>query len=181
MIPVHAIAASLVVLLAPVNLVRRRRDRAHRVIGRTWVLAMYVTCVSGMFIYSLTGGFTAFHALAIFTFLTTTLGVVNIRRGHRRAHVGNMVGGWLGALVAGGFAAFVPARDIPMWAIGTPFLFWSIVAGIVVGATAWVWFVLAYAGRGQVGGARGLAAGSEGGGTGPAPAEDVHRKVIETL
>ncbi|MGO2111563.1 MAG: DUF2306 domain-containing protein [Pseudoclavibacter sp.] len=141
-VPAHAIAASLVILLAPVNLLRRRRDRAHRVIGRSWVIAMYVTCVSGMFIYSMTGGFTFFHALAIFTFITTTLGVINIRRGKRRAHIGNMVGGWLGALVAGSFAAFGPTRDIPRLAVGDPVTFWSIVAALIVASTVWVWFVL---------------------------------------
>ena len=151
-IPVHAVAASLVILLGPVQVLRRRRDRAHRYIGRSWVVAMYLTCVSGMFIYSLTGGFTIFHGLAIFTFGTTTLGVINARRGSMIAHRGNMIGGWIGALVAGGFAVLGPTRDIPMWAVGSPVLFWSIVAGIVVTCTVWVWFVLMRFGRGRSGG-----------------------------
>ena len=91
LIPIHAIAASLVILLAPVNILRRRKDRAHKALGRTWVIAMYLVCVSGMFIYTI-GGFTVFHALAIFTFATTTLGVIAIRRGNVRSHIGNRVG-----------------------------------------------------------------------------------------
>lgn len=142
-IPVHAVAASFVILLAPVNILRRRKDAAHRTIGRTWVVMMYLVCVSGMFIYTLSGGFTIFHALAIFTFFTTTLGVIMIRRRQVRAHVGNMVGSWLGAIVAGGFAAFVPQRFIPSLAVEQPWLLWTVVAVIVALATAWVLFVLA--------------------------------------
>lgn len=163
-IPVHAVAASLVILLAPVQVLRRRKDRAHRLIGRSWVVAMYLTCVSGMFIYSLTGGFTIFHALAIFTFGTTTLGVINARNGNMRAHRGNMTGGWIGALVAGGFAVLGPSRDIPKWAVGDPVLFWSIVAVIIVASTVWVWFVLIRFGRsrGRDGDGRGRGRGSRG-------------------
>lgn len=142
LIPVHAIAASFVIVLPPVNILRARKDAAHKAIGRTWVVMMYLVCVSGMFIYSINGGFTAFHALAIFTFGTTTLGVVMIRRGNVPAHIGNMVGSWAGAVVAGAFAALVPGRYIPTLAVGSPVLFWSIIAAIVAAATVWVAVVL---------------------------------------
>lgn len=141
LIPVHAIAATFAVLIAPVNILRRRRDAAHRALGRSWVVAMYLVCVSGMFIYTI-GGFTIFHALALFTFATTTLGVLAIRRRNVRAHAGNMIGSWAGALVAGGFAAFVPGREIPTLAVSDPAVLWSIVAAVVVLTTAWVAFVL---------------------------------------
>ena len=146
-IALHAIAASLVILLGPVQIVRRRKDAAHKALGRSWVVCMYLVCVSGMFIYTLSGSFTIFHALAIFTFGTTTLGVINIRRGRVRAHVGNMVGSYIGAVVAGLFAALVPSREIPQLAADSPVVLWSIVAVIVVGATAWVAFVLTHFGR----------------------------------
>lgn len=146
-IAIHATAASLVILLGPVQIARRRKDAAHKAIGRSWVVCMYLVCVSGMFIYTLTGGFTVFHALAIFTFGTTTLGVINIRRGRVRAHIGNMVGSYLGAVVAGVFAALVPSREIPQLAVHSPAVLWSAVAAIVVAATAWVIFVLARFGR----------------------------------
>lgn len=108
---------------------------------------MYLGCVSGMFIYSLTGGFTIFHGLAIFTIGTTTLGVINIRKGNARGHVGNMTGSWVGALAVGGFAAFVPGREIPMLAVADPGLLWSIIAAVIAGATAWVAYVLLATGK----------------------------------
>lgn len=174
-IPVHAVAASLVILLAPVQVLRRRKDRAHRYIGRSWVVAMYFTCVSGMFIYSLTGGFTIFHGLAIFTFGTTTLGVINARSGKVLAHRGNMTGGWIGALIAGGFAVLGPSRDIPKWAVGDPVLFWSIVAVIIAASTVWVWFVLMRFGRGRGHGSRG------GSGSGRGRGRLVDREVLADL
>lgn len=141
-IPVHAIAASTVVLLGPVQFIRRPKDHAHRYIGRSWVIAMYLTCVSGMFIYSINGSFTVFHALAIFTFGTTTLGVLAIRRGNVRRHVGNMVGSWAGACGAGVFAVVIPQRAIPQVAVHHPALFWGMLVGIVLACTAWVTYVL---------------------------------------
>ena len=58
-----------------------------------------------------------------------------------------MVGSYIGAVVAGLFAALVPSREIPQLAADSPVVLWSIVAVIVVGATAWVAFVLTHFGR----------------------------------
>lgn len=141
-IAIHALAASGVVLLAPVQIIRRTKDRRHRWIGRSWVILMYLVCVSGMFIYTLSGSFTVFHALAILTFATTTIGVIAIRRGDIRRHIGMMVGSWLGALTAGTFAAIIPSREIPQLAVVDPTLLWSAVAAIIIAATVWVFYVL---------------------------------------
>ena len=143
-IAIHALAASGVVLLAPVQLIRRRKDRKHRWIGRSWVILMYLVCVSGMFIYTLSGSFTVFHALAIFTFGTTTIGVISIRQGKIRRHISMMVGSWLGALAAGTFAAIIPNREIPKLAVTDPNLLWAAVAVIVIAATIWVGYVLKF-------------------------------------
>lgn len=143
-IAIHALAASGVVLLAPVQLIRRTKDRKHRWIGRSWVILMYFVCISGMFIYTVSGSFTVFHALAIFTFATTTIGVISIRLGKVRRHVSMMVGSWLGALAAGTFAAIIPSRDIPQLAVAEPGLLWGAVAFVVIVATLWVGYVLRF-------------------------------------
>ena len=143
-IAIHAIAATGVVLLGPIQIIRRTKDRKHRFIGRSWVILMYFVCTSGMFIYSLTGSFTIFHALAIWTFISTTLGVIAIRRGNVRRHIGMMVGSYLGALTAGIFAAVVPGREIPQLAVSDPGLLWSLIAVIIVAVTTWAIFVLRF-------------------------------------
>lgn len=141
---VHAIAASGVVLLAPIQVIRPSKDAGHRVLGRSWVVLMYLVCVSGMFIYTLTGGLTIFHALAIFTFGTTTIGVIAIRKRIVPLHVGMMIGSWLGATAAGAFAAFVPGREIPALAATEPTVLWTAIAIIVVACTVWVVYVLGF-------------------------------------
>ncbi|MCS4593124.1 DUF2306 domain-containing protein [Brevibacterium sediminis] len=143
-IAIHAIAATGVVLLGPIQIIRRTKDRKHRFIGRSWVILMYFVCTSGMFIYSLTGSFTLFHALAIWIFISTTLSVIAIRRGNVRRHIGMMVGSYLGALIAGIFAAAVPGREIPQLAVSDPGLLWSLVAAVIVAVTAWAIFVLRF-------------------------------------
>jgi len=141
LIPIHAVAASFVILVGPVNFLRRRKDAAHRLLGRTFAVMMYFVCVSGLFIYA-DGAFTVFHALAIITLITTTLGIRAILRGNVRAHVANMIGSWTGTVVAGTFAATFPGRAIPSLAIGDPALFWTIVAAVVAATTLWVAAVL---------------------------------------
>ncbi|UWF77664.1 MULTISPECIES: DUF2306 domain-containing protein [Microbacterium] len=145
LIVVHAVAASFVILVGPVNILRRRKDAAHRLLGRTFALMLYLVCVSGMFIYS--AGFSVFHALAIFTFITTTLGILAIRRGNVIAHRANMIGSWAGTVTAGVFAATIPGRAIPALAVDEPALFWAIVASIIVAAMAWIAIVLSPASR----------------------------------
>ncbi|PCE13872.1 hypothetical protein AUC47_06590 [Microbacterium sp. SZ1] len=146
LIPIHAVAASFVILLGPVNFLRRRKDAAHRFLGRTFAVMMYFVCVSGLFIYE-GGGFTVFHGLAIFTLITTTLGIRAIMRGDVKAHRGNMIGSWAGTVAAGTFAALVPGRAIPTLAVDDPTLFWAIVAAIIAAATLWVLAVLSPQGR----------------------------------
>lgn len=125
-IPVHAVAATVVIALGPVNLLRRRRDLAHRRIGRVWLVAMAVTCLSAFAIHP--HGFNWLHGLAAFTLLTVGLAVVHIRRGNISGHRGNMIGAYVGTLIAFGFAALAPGRLISRVAVDNP-------AGLL-GATA---------------------------------------------
>lgn len=109
----HAIAASYVLVLGPLNIFRRRRDRIHRIIGLTWVAAIAFTCISSFWILS-DGHFTWLHGLSAFTLTTVTLGVVSAVRGNIPAHRGNMIGSYLGTLIAFIFAATAPGRRLPL-------------------------------------------------------------------
>ncbi|MFC4138674.1 MULTISPECIES: DUF2306 domain-containing protein [unclassified Microbacterium] len=142
LIAVHAIAASFVILIGPVQFLRRRKDARHRLLGRVFGIMMYFVCLSGMFIYTLDGGFTLFHFLAIFTFTTTTIGIIAIRRRNVRLHRGMMIGSWAGTVTAGAFAALIPGRRIPTLAVDDPALLWGIVAAVLVAATALILIAL---------------------------------------
>lgn len=134
---VHAAAAFLVLLLGPVNIFRPRRDTLHRWLGRTWVLLMYVVCVSSFF-FGLEHGFTALHGLSIFTTVSVTVGVWAIVKHNRRAHVFNMVGSYIGTLIAFGFAALVPNRLIWRTTMSDPWLVAGFAAALAVVAVAWI-------------------------------------------
>lgn len=143
-IATHAIAASIVLLVGPIQVIRRRKDLGHRILGRSWVVCIYLTCVTGMFIYTLTGGFTIFHALALFTLCTSTLGVIHIRHGRKRQYAISMIGTYLGACTAGAFAIFVPGRVIPTLAVHDPAVLWGVAAAIAVACTVWIVVVLGF-------------------------------------
>ncbi|SMY12459.1 DUF2306 domain-containing protein [Brevibacterium jeotgali] len=115
---VHASTGFLAIVLGPVNMLRRRRDAFHRVVGRTWVGLIWTTCLSGLFIVE--NGITVFHALAVFTIGTVTLALWRIRRGDPVGHAAHMIGSYLGLLIAFGFAALLPARLIQRTAASDP-------------------------------------------------------------
>ncbi|APX33842.1 hypothetical protein BH708_15255 [Brachybacterium sp. P6-10-X1] len=108
---VHAVAALYVLLLGPLQILRRRRDGAHRLLGASWAAAMLVVCSSSFGI--MPGGFSWLHGLSIWTLVCLVIAIVSIRRGNVPMHRGFMVGSYLGTLTAFAFAALVPTRLIP--------------------------------------------------------------------
>jgi uncharacterized membrane protein len=115
LIALHAIAATLALVLGAVNLLRRRRgDLPHRVIGRTWIGSMYVTALSSFWIQELRPGrFSWIHALSVLTLVTVSLGLWHARRGQVAAHMGNMIGSYLGLIGAFLGVVVIPTRLIP--------------------------------------------------------------------
>lgn len=125
----HVIAALLALLIAPINLVRRRRDRTHRLLGYAWIASMYYVCVSSFGI--VTGGrYSWLHGLSALTIVTVSLGLLAARQRNIRAHAMNMAGSYLGLLIAFFFAALVPSRHIPRLLAGDPVT--AIVAALLV-------------------------------------------------
>jgi len=135
LIATHAVAATLAMVLGAVNLLRRRRgDLPHRIIGRTWIGAMYFTAVSSFWIQEIRpGNFSWIHALSVLTIVTLTLGLWNARRGRVAAHAGNMIGTYLGLLGAFIGVVVVPARLIPQ-TFQQNWLGMTVIAALVVGA-----------------------------------------------
>lgn len=122
LIVVHALAASYSVLLGLVQLIRRKGDRAHRLLGRVWVGTMVFTCVSSFGILS-AGSFSPLHGLAAWTLFTVVFGVIMARRGRIKTHAFFMVASYLGLLGAlVGVVAF-PARRVPQLAMHQPLVF----------------------------------------------------------
>ncbi|MBT2514349.1 DUF2306 domain-containing protein [Arthrobacter sp. ISL-30] len=108
----HVVAALYALAIGPIQILHSRRDRIHRTMGYLWVASMYYVCFSSFGIIT-EGHFTWLHGLSAFTIVTVTLGLVSAIRHNIAAHRGNMIGSYIGILVAFGFAVGVPGRAIP--------------------------------------------------------------------
>lgn len=129
-IALHAVAATYVLLLGPLQILRRRRDLAHRVLGVSWLAAMVTVCVSSFWIAP--DGFSWLHGLSIWTLVCMVAAIAGIRRGSVPVHRGFMVGSYLGTLAAFSFAAFVPSRLIPQLLRSEPLI--AMATALAVGA-----------------------------------------------
>lgn len=136
----HAVAAFFVLVLGPVQILRRRRDRVHRVLGVSWVAAMVVVCVSSFWINA--GSFSWLHGLSIWTLLSIVLALIGIRRGNVGLHRGFMVGSYLGTLAAFAFAVLVPTRAIPRLLASEPVVAWGTALGVAAAVAIWVGVVM---------------------------------------
>ncbi len=141
MITLHALGASLALLLGPVNLYRTPPgDRLHRRVGRVWVIAMYWTAASSFLIRQLNhGAFSWLHGLSAFTLVTLTIGLWAAMSGRIDLHRGMMRGTYIGVVGAFIGAVVVPQRDIPQLAVHQPFVLLAAVLSLVGVAVAVVW------------------------------------------
>ena len=113
-IQLHAGAAALAILLGPLVILRRRRDRLHRMAGYLWVLAMGTTALSSFWItsFGIIGPFSPIHLLAVFALWSLWVGMARVLRGDIAGHRVAMEGlYWRGLLVAGAFN-FLPGRTM---------------------------------------------------------------------
>lgn len=108
---IHVIAAGLVLVVGGAQILRPRRDAAHRWIGRSWIVVMIVVCTTSFFIHP--HGFSWLHALAVWTLFAISMGFWRIRSGDVRGHRAWMIGTWLGTVIAFAFAVLTPARLLP--------------------------------------------------------------------
>ncbi|WP_276522939.1 DUF2306 domain-containing protein [Paenarthrobacter ureafaciens] len=118
LIAVHAVAASYALIFGAVNLLRRSKGGSlHRIVGRIWVVAMYIVVLTSFGIRTIDGGFNWLHALSALTFCTLTAGLWAVRTGNIRAHRSFMTGSYFGLIGAFVGVLAVPSRRIPQLAI----------------------------------------------------------------
>lgn len=129
-ITLHALAATYVLLLGPLQILRRRRDLAHRLLGASWVAAILTVCISSFWITP--DGFSWLHGLSLWTLVCMVAAILGIRAGNVGIHRGFMVGSYLGTLIAFAFAALVPARLIPQLLRSEPLVVATTAVGIGV-------------------------------------------------
>ena len=111
-IPLHLIAAVLVLGLGSANLALAKGNFRHRVFGWTWMGAMLGVTVSSFWIRELNeGSFSWLHGLSVWTLFCMAAAIFSIRKGRVRSHASWMIGTMIGTVVAGAFA-LAPGRFI---------------------------------------------------------------------
>ena len=132
LIAAHATCASLALVVGAVLLLRRKGDGRHVLTGRVWLGLMNAVVLSSFGITRLhPGHFSWIHLLAIWTFISLTMGLVAIRRGRVLEHRGWMVGSYLGLLGAFAGVVAVPVRLVPQTAVHHPVPL-ALVTGVIV-------------------------------------------------
>jgi uncharacterized membrane protein len=108
----HVVSALEAVVLAPIVLLRRRRDRLHKTLGYIWVTAMATTALSSFWISGMrvVGPYGPIHALSVFTLGALYVAIRHARLGNRRAHEGVMRNLAFWSLGVAGTLAFLPGR-----------------------------------------------------------------------
>ena len=131
-VQVHIAAASLAVLIGPLAIFRRRRDRLHRAAGYAWVAAMTVTAVSSFWItsFGVIGPFSPIHVLSVFVLWSLGQGIAAVRRGDIAAHRGAMEGLYWRALLLAGALTFLPGRALNRAVFGEAEMLGYLVAGM---------------------------------------------------
>lgn len=135
----HAIAATVALLLGPVQILRPTKgDRVHIALGRIWAACMLFVAAGSFFF----GGFSTpldifLRALAVYTLFSVTSGVCKARKGDIAAHRGFMVGTYFGLVAAFvGVVAF-RSRLVPSWFVAYP-LMMSLVAVAIIAVTGFI-------------------------------------------
>ena len=137
LIAAHATGATLALMLGAVVVLRRRKgDRAHRRMGRVWMVAMYWTVLSSFWIRKLhPGHFSWIHGLSVFTFITLTIALWAALTHRVETHKRFVVGSYCGLLGAFLGAVAVPVRLMPQLAFHRPLVLAAALAA-VAGVTA---------------------------------------------
>jgi uncharacterized membrane protein len=110
-IAVHIAAAVLSLVVGASILLFQKGTTRHRLMGRAWVVVMFVTVLSSFDIRELNHGHLSWiHSLAALTALSLVRAIRAIRQGNVSGHVAAMRGSFIGLVVAGIAAVVTPQR-----------------------------------------------------------------------
>jgi len=116
-IGVHLFAAIAALLLGILVLLREKGTYRHKLMGRFWVVLMFVVAMTSFWIRDLNDGAVSWiHLLSGFTVLSLVLGIRAIRKGYVEAHKRFMIGTFTG-LCGAGLGTLFPGRMIPNFVV----------------------------------------------------------------
>jgi len=111
-IQLHVVCAISAVILGPITLLRRSRDRWHKVLGYSWVVAMFLTAATSFAILDrpMIGPFSIIHGLSALTLWGLWDGVAAARAKDIRRHQAEMRNLYFWAMGVAGLFTFLPGR-----------------------------------------------------------------------
>ena len=135
-VQLHLVSACFCLVLAPLAILRRSRDKWHRRLGKLWVGLMAITAMSAFFITEIRmiGPFSPIHLLSVVTLIGLFNGVRHARAGRIREHERQMKTLYFLALILAGLFTFYPGRLlarslVPDMSVA---MFWGVVAAFAV-------------------------------------------------
>ncbi|MFM0285831.1 DUF2306 domain-containing protein [Paraburkholderia megapolitana] len=118
-IALHLATATLSVILGVAVLVLEKGTARHRLLGRIWAMAMFVTALSSFGIHAMNPGhFSWVHGLSLLTLVGLARAIWAIRHGNVRSHKAAIRGLFVGLAVAGIAAVAVPHRVLNVIVMG---------------------------------------------------------------
>lgn len=112
----HLVTVLIALALTPVMLLRPRGDRRHRLLGKIWVVAMFLTAAESFFVrFSNHGNFSFIHIISAFVVIGAPAiwwSAYTHRIARHRRQVRGMV---TGALLIAGFFTFPFGRMLGQW------------------------------------------------------------------
>ena len=136
-VQIHAGFALTALLLGPVTLWRRRRDRVHKVLGYVWVLALGVAAVVSFAITSPFSpiGLSPIHLLSVYALYGLWVAMRAILQGRVILHRQVMQNLYVRGVALAGAFNFLPGRTTQRILIpDTPELGYAIIAVVLVWA-----------------------------------------------
>lgn len=115
----HLSTVCIALALAPIQMLRRKGDRLHRLIGRVWAVLLFVTALISFDIRGLNDGrLGPIHVLSAVMLVSVPAMVWAARTGRIQLHQRFARSITIGALVVAGFFTLLPSRDLGSWLFG---------------------------------------------------------------
>ena len=112
----HLATVMTALALTPVMLLRPRGDTTHRMLGRVWVAAMFLTAVESFFVrFSNHGNFSFIHLISAYVVIVTPILWWSARTHRIAAHRSQVRGMVTGALLIAGFFTLPFGRLLGRW------------------------------------------------------------------
>jgi len=108
-IQIHLLVVIPSIILGLLNFILTKGTRLHKLNGKLWVCLMLTASVSSFYIMP-TGSHTWLHLFAIAVIISVIIGVIAIRKGNKRLHIGCMFGSYIGTVISAVIAVSVQGR-----------------------------------------------------------------------